>query len=297
VGLLFYRARFYAPALGRFLSADPIVPDVKNPQALNRYAYVVNNPLKYNDPSGHCFLVCGLIGAAVGFIGYTASAVINQSGWNAGDAALVTGGGFIVGATAGLVVAAAPEIIGAGAGVVTATCADGDCTNEVQGAVQVTQQVVNACGGDCSDELGTAQNVVTQFNNLACGSACGEMLLKGHGIDVSQQAIAGLAKTPTDPETLASALNAFDTGAGQWVGGGAYVPGADLAQTVNALNSTGSWSAMIYRQGAAMGHFVVVDGYNAMGNLLIRDPAGKSIEMTLTDFLEVWKGMAVWKTP
>ncbi|MCP4252170.1 MAG: hypothetical protein GY775_01960, partial [Candidatus Scalindua sp.] len=41
--------------LGRFISADPIVPDPTNPQALNRYSYVLNNPLKYTDPSGHGF--------------------------------------------------------------------------------------------------------------------------------------------------------------------------------------------------------------------------------------------------
>jgi hypothetical protein len=35
------------------VSADSIVPGAGNPQALNRYAYVFNNPLKYVDPSGH----------------------------------------------------------------------------------------------------------------------------------------------------------------------------------------------------------------------------------------------------
>jgi len=53
LGLYDYRARFYDPALGRFLQPDPLVPEPGNPQALNRYAYVNNNPLKYTDPSGH----------------------------------------------------------------------------------------------------------------------------------------------------------------------------------------------------------------------------------------------------
>ena len=48
-----YNARFYSPALGRFLSADTIVPDGKNPQQFNRYAYTLNNPVRYIDPSGH----------------------------------------------------------------------------------------------------------------------------------------------------------------------------------------------------------------------------------------------------
>ena len=54
LGIYHYQARFYSPKLGRFLSADTIVPGYANPQNLNRYSYVLNNPLKYIDPSGHC---------------------------------------------------------------------------------------------------------------------------------------------------------------------------------------------------------------------------------------------------
>jgi RHS repeat-associated protein len=59
IGLYDYRARFYDPALGRFISADPVVPGAGNPQALNRYAYVYNNPLRYTDPTGHYILLEG----------------------------------------------------------------------------------------------------------------------------------------------------------------------------------------------------------------------------------------------
>ncbi|WP_376788424.1 RHS repeat-associated core domain-containing protein [Thermoflexus sp.] len=64
LGLYDYRARFYDPALGRFLQPDPIVPEPGNPQALNRYAYVYNNPLQYTDPTGHCPL-CVAVGILV----------------------------------------------------------------------------------------------------------------------------------------------------------------------------------------------------------------------------------------
>ena len=37
----------------RFISPDTIVPEPGNPQALNRYSYTLNNPLKYTDPTGH----------------------------------------------------------------------------------------------------------------------------------------------------------------------------------------------------------------------------------------------------
>jgi RHS repeat-associated protein len=53
-GLYFYNARYYAPLSGRFVSADSIIPGIANPQAWNRYSYVLNNPLIYTDPSGHC---------------------------------------------------------------------------------------------------------------------------------------------------------------------------------------------------------------------------------------------------
>ena len=51
--MYFYQARYYDGALGRFIQADSIVPDFTDPQALNRYSYVLNNSLKYTDPSGH----------------------------------------------------------------------------------------------------------------------------------------------------------------------------------------------------------------------------------------------------
>ena len=53
IGLYFYNARYLDPQLGRFTQPDTIVPDPGNPQALNRYSYVLNNSIRYTDPSGH----------------------------------------------------------------------------------------------------------------------------------------------------------------------------------------------------------------------------------------------------
>lgn len=46
-------ARYYMPEIGRFVSADTIVPEPENPQSYNRYVYVRNNPMNFMDPSGH----------------------------------------------------------------------------------------------------------------------------------------------------------------------------------------------------------------------------------------------------
>ena len=52
-GWMYYKARWYYPSLGRFGQADSIVPGAGDPRAWDRYSYVKNNPVRYNDPSGH----------------------------------------------------------------------------------------------------------------------------------------------------------------------------------------------------------------------------------------------------
>jgi RHS repeat-associated protein len=47
-GLVYYRARYYDPSIGRFVSRDPIGLD----GGINLYAYVLNNPVNYTDPTG-----------------------------------------------------------------------------------------------------------------------------------------------------------------------------------------------------------------------------------------------------
>ncbi|MBK9943309.1 MAG: RHS repeat-associated core domain-containing protein [Kouleothrix sp.] len=116
-GLLYYHARYYDPVLGRFVSADSVVPGsasggmdgvqlrpltvdfhepgflgqiasenrgnddklntmgLQNPQALNRYSYTQNNPLRWIDSTGHwtasvCLCFSGDVvfgGGSVGF--------------------------------------------------------------------------------------------------------------------------------------------------------------------------------------------------------------------------------------
>ncbi|GAK52389.1 hypothetical protein U14_03640 [Candidatus Moduliflexus flocculans] len=50
-GLMYYGARYYDPALARFITPDTVYD--QGTQGLNRYSYALNNPLKYTDPSGH----------------------------------------------------------------------------------------------------------------------------------------------------------------------------------------------------------------------------------------------------
>lgn len=51
-GLYYLRARYYDPTIGRFITRDSYEGDISNPLSINQYAYCVNNPLIYVDPSG-----------------------------------------------------------------------------------------------------------------------------------------------------------------------------------------------------------------------------------------------------
>jgi RHS repeat-associated protein len=101
-GLYYYEARYYDPKLGRFISADTMVPSLLDPEALNRYTYARNNPLRYTDPTGHFInFIPFFIGIA---ISATVSTVVNVSiaaatGGDLGDAAKA---GAITGAITGL---------------------------------------------------------------------------------------------------------------------------------------------------------------------------------------------------
>lgn len=56
-GLINMNGRVYDPLLGRFLSTDNFVQEPNSTQSFNRYSYCLNNPLKYNDPSGEVWWI------------------------------------------------------------------------------------------------------------------------------------------------------------------------------------------------------------------------------------------------
>lgn len=108
IGLYNYNARLYDPVIGRFISADTVVPDFSNPQDLDRYAYCGNNPLNSIDPSGHFrfgrffkIFAVAVVAAVVTVVTYGAAAA---AGWSA--VAAMAAGGAAGGAVAGALTAA-----------------------------------------------------------------------------------------------------------------------------------------------------------------------------------------------
>lgn len=60
-GLDYFGARYYASRSGRFTTVDPghVGGNIFDPQSWNAYAYARNNPLKYVDPTGTTYEICG----------------------------------------------------------------------------------------------------------------------------------------------------------------------------------------------------------------------------------------------
>jgi RHS repeat-associated protein len=53
IKLMWYNSRWYDSYLNRFVQPDTIIPNPGSAQSWDRFAYVYNNPIRFNDPSGH----------------------------------------------------------------------------------------------------------------------------------------------------------------------------------------------------------------------------------------------------
>ncbi|GJL35951.1 hypothetical protein TUM17576_27710 [Enterobacter hormaechei] len=127
-------------------------------------------------------------------------------------------------------------------------------------------------------------NVVKQVTPTSCGAACAEMMLKDRGILSSQ---IELGTELTSMTSLANKLNKADSG---WVANNVS------SSSFEALNNTGSWSAMMWDSGNKVGHWVVVKGTDDVGNVIINDPfKGTRYTMTINEFKDTWNGHSVYK--
>ncbi|MFV5686546.1 RHS repeat-associated core domain-containing protein [Flavobacterium sp. GB2R13] len=91
VGLIQMNGRLYDPALRSFLMPDNFIQQPENTQNYNRYAYVLNNPLMYTDPSGEFGVLLAIgIGALVAATTYTMTALLADVPFSVGGLAKAT---------------------------------------------------------------------------------------------------------------------------------------------------------------------------------------------------------------
>ena len=195
--LYFYESRYYHPVFGRFVSPDTIVPDVRDPQSLNRYSYARNNPMLYTDSTGHIFgiddvIVIIIVGAVIG----TVTSGI-QSDWDIG--ATLTGG-IIGGVTAGVG-------FGVGSSVAAATLSSlGSVGSGIAGGV-VGGAVAGGTSGVLANLAGYKVNIGLA---IASGAAAGG-IVGGAGAQWGQ--LGAFAAAPAAGAS-AAAISGADPGMG-----------------------------------------------------------------------------------
>ncbi len=184
-GLLNLRARQYAPAVGRFEQRDILKGNVTLPLQLNRYAFVLNNPINYTDPSGKFVMTALIIGAAVGFVvGAAIGAVKNYNkqkaeqtqdptkkinGWEvAGHAAVYGVIGAVVGGAAGAAGAGLTAAVGtaalttAGVGVTTSVAQSAAIGGLVSIGAGATNRYLTTVADNIMDKPSAPKNPVKE---------------------------------------------------------------------------------------------------------------------------------------
>ena len=174
LGLIHMNGRVYDPQVGRFLSPDPHVQDPANTQCLNRYSYALNNPLKYNDPTG--FFWGKLFRAIAGAV----LAVVTFGAFLPVAAAAVAG----VGLTGAAATVASGAIAGAASGFVGGTVSTGSVKGGLKAAVG------GAVFGGISGHFGSTWNLQRVATQATAGGAVSEL---GGGKFKDGFAMAGLA--------------------------------------------------------------------------------------------------------
>jgi RHS repeat-associated protein len=256
-GLDFFEARYFSSAQGRFTPADEFkggivdpftgldvetntalpYADITDPQTLNKYAYVRNNPLRYVDPDGHC---PWCIGALIGGVGGAAASLISQK-WShpdqdikwkqVGAAAL---GGAVAGGTLGIATAPGALITVLGGETVIETgAAVGIGAAAGSGVLGgITERAV-ASGGDPNAAIGTLGQIATDATVGAVVQAGSTALVNpimkasttaGRAVSVGEAKIArGTKPSPSLPQRQGQLIRQ------QNVASGALGAGVDAA--------------------------------------------------------------------
>jgi RHS repeat-associated protein len=159
MALDYFGARYYESANGRFTSVDPVIDietSLANPQRWNAYTYVLNNPIRYEDPDGRSATAAGAIIGAV--IGAGTAAIQGKSGREIFAAGV---GGAVQGAVFGSVIDSGGATLGV---LIAAGSLSGTAGRVVENAINghsttVEDAVISGVGGAVGAAIGGAAAV------------------------------------------------------------------------------------------------------------------------------------------
>ncbi|HXT99775.1 MAG TPA: RHS repeat-associated core domain-containing protein, partial [Polyangia bacterium] len=210
VGLVNMNGRVYDPELGRFLSPDPNVQFVADLQSYNRYSYVLNNPLRYTDPTGYYGSTGGQFNPAQFAFGVLLGVVVSGA---CGYAAAACAAAYIVmisytATTMYMAGASANQIIGAAAIGIAAGfvggAVGGAITEGLGGGVGAAM-----VGGAFSQITSTAITTAVMGGNLSAG----DFFLGVVTAAVTSGVIAGMNSNLVSKAYAAEAQGGAATGA------------------------------------------------------------------------------------
>jgi RHS repeat-associated protein len=295
LGLIHMNARVYDPAIGRFMSPDPIIQDPYDLQSYNRYSYVRNNPLLYLDPSGHNFFSSlghsishawkSVWNSTVGRIAITVAVAYFTGYYDWGTSALGSGTSYVgVFGTAGVGNSVAAGFAGSFVG------SGGNVQAGLQGAL--TGAMFYGVGSAFPYGSDPVMNVVGHAV-VGCASAsmshgnCSSGAISAGFADIASNNMPGFIKGDQALElTYVSVVG----GTASVLGGGKFANGAETAAFGYLFNDVSHWKQEERASAQVMRDF----GYRVEEGvkLLIRNANGELITV-IADSIGVKDGLVV----
>ena len=244
-GLIHMNGRIYDPNLGRFMTADFVIPNGEHTESYNRYSYVFNNPLSLTDPDGQC-PVCAIVvviigGAATISVGYGVTAVVMSAFFGMMAAAVASEGdpkAMLQGAVSGALFAWIGGAIQPGAG------AGGALTG---GQIAAKIAVHAVAGGLINSAFGG------DFRSGALAGGFGAAVGSMSGLQINEYSGWGQVIAVGVVRTVAG-------GIGAELGGGKFVNGAATAAFAYLFNDVRGQTAKMLAQVRIAVKFLFVNG-------------------------------------
>lgn len=290
IGLVHMNGRVYDALLGRFLSPDPVNAIPHQMQNYNAYSYVLNNPMRYTDPSGQCVEVVTCV--AIFVVGFALAQSGNEY-WRMVGTFVMMYAGNAIAVEAGLGTALTPAGLSAQAAATSASVVNGAVSAGVATALtrgssgmDIATAVLFSTAffgaGEISNEglklaahtaLGCVQGAVSggQCGPSALAAYAGKGMTMGLGPDVNP-VLRGAITIVAGGTASVMGGGKFASGAGQAAFGFLFnecrhtgMCGSSSTTSVQAtVNPAGGLAGVIWTDPTSLHFgFVINDGYGS----------------------------------